>query len=103
MPAEVATGEVNSILAARGVDGGLLSSVLQGSAVQLESKAAAKAAAAGGSGGGEGVLSLLQHAARVGNEKGATEADDEQRTEKAYQKLARLVPALMGGRGRLAA
>ena len=99
IPAESASGEVTSNLAARGVDGGtLLSSVLAGNAVDGEGSNAASKAAVGA---GEGVLSLLQYAARIANEKGATEPGDDQPTEKAYQKLAKLVPGLMGGRGRL--
>jgi hypothetical protein len=101
MPAEGATGEVSSILAARGVgEGTLISTMLSGSALEGANGAAA-AGGGGGGGGSEGVLSLLQYAARTANEKGATEAGDEEKTEKSYQKLSRLVPGLMGGRGRI--
>ena len=103
LPAEGATGEVSSILAARGVDGGtLLSSVLEGNSVGGAGAASKQSSAAADSGGGGGgVLSLLQYAARGANERGATEPRDEQATEQAYKKLARLVPGLMGGRGRV--
>ena len=88
------TWQVSTILAARGVDGGLLYT-LEGSAT------GGKGASSADTGGGEGVLSLLQYAARTANEKGLAEPGDEQRTQRAYDKLARLVPGLMGGRGRL--
>ena len=99
MPAEGATGEVQSILNARGVGEGSLLAI--SSRAGGDAPAAAGKAAGGGGGGGEGVLSLLQYAARTANEKGATEPGDDKATDKAYEKLSRLVPGLLGGRGRL--
>ena len=103
LPAEGAAGEVSGILAARGVDGGsMLLSTLEVGASAGGGKAAATTPGGGG-GGGEGVLSLLQYAAREANEKGAVAPGEERASEKAYEKLGRLVPGLMGGRGRIEA
>ena len=94
MPAESAAGDTAGIMAAAGV-ATVVSKLTQGNALDGKGKEKVQNPL------GEAVISLLQHAARKGNEVGATEAKGEKETERAYDKLARLVPGLMGGRGRL--
>lgn len=100
IPAEniAAEGDVQNILNSRGIgEGSLLVSISQ----RAGGDAPGAPPAAASAGAGEGVLSLLQYAARTANETGATAPGEDKATERAYEKLGKLVPGLLGGRGRL--
>ena len=105
LAAHGATGAVEGILASAGIDGGVILD-LAAQAAKAKAEAAAdddaagSAGGAGGAGGATGAaseraLSLLQWAARQTKATGKVDEGDAPHVERAYQKLAKLVPGVL--------
>ena len=93
IPAEAASGEVDGILAAAGVGGGSLISMIP---AELTGGAKAQPAAlARQEGGAKAALTLLQAAARAANEGGVVDEGDDVAVQRAYDQLQKLVPGVL--------
>ena len=94
IPASGVADTVDAILASRGVDSGSIVAKMPGAEGGASSGgAAAKAAAAGAT--ADGVLSLLQFAARAGKASGAVDPGSEGEVRRSYERLEALVPGLI--------